>query len=95
MGIGRAPHPLLCTWFNKTFVRSESQTGFCQLVAPASVSCWMRKLETAVVGCRFMKLGDIYHMVVEMGIKRAPRGEDRVREILNDSKEKYEKLEGR
>ncbi|TFF67028.1 NGG1p interacting factor NIF3 [Candidatus Thorarchaeota archaeon] len=42
-----------------------------------------------------MKLGEIYHMIVQMGIKADPRGDERVREILDRSKEKYENLEGK
>ncbi len=33
-------------------------------------------------------------MIVDMGIKADPRGEDRVKEILKKSKEEYDKLEG-
>ncbi|MGY5877128.1 MAG: NGG1p interacting factor NIF3 [Candidatus Thorarchaeota archaeon] len=41
-----------------------------------------------------MKLGEIYRMIVDMGIKADPRGEDRIKEILKKSEEEYEKLEG-
>ena len=33
-------------------------------------------------------------MIVDMGIKADPRGEDRVKEILKKSKDEYEKIEG-
>ncbi|MFX1565929.1 MAG: NGG1p interacting factor NIF3, partial [Promethearchaeota archaeon] len=42
-----------------------------------------------------MKLGDIYHQIVEMGIKADPRGEEKVKKILEASKKKLEKLEGK
>ena len=42
-----------------------------------------------------MKLGDIYRLIVDMGIKADPRGEKKVKKVLEDSKKKYDKLEGR
>ncbi|NHJ14696.1 MAG: NGG1p interacting factor NIF3 [Candidatus Thorarchaeota archaeon] len=42
-----------------------------------------------------MKLGEMYHRIVEMGIKADPRGEERINQILESSKKKLEKLEGR
>ncbi|MFX1576052.1 MAG: NGG1p interacting factor NIF3 [Promethearchaeota archaeon] len=42
-----------------------------------------------------MKLGDIYHMIVDMGIKADPRGEKKVQKVLEASKKKFEKLEGK
>lgn len=42
-----------------------------------------------------MKLGDIYHLIVEMGIKADPRGEEKVKKVLEASKKKLEKLEGK
>lgn len=42
-----------------------------------------------------MKLGDIYHLIVEMGIKADPRGEKKIKKVLEDSKKKLEKLEGK
>ncbi len=41
-----------------------------------------------------MKLGEIYKMIVDMGIKADPRGDQRIKEILEKSKKEYEKLEG-
>ncbi|MFX0107461.1 MAG: NGG1p interacting factor NIF3 [Candidatus Hodarchaeota archaeon] len=42
-----------------------------------------------------MKLAEIYNLIVDLGIKADPRGEERVRQILESSKKKYEKLEGK
>ena len=42
-----------------------------------------------------MKLGKIYRLIVDMGIKADPRGEERIKTILEDSKKKLEKLEGK
>jgi putative NIF3 family GTP cyclohydrolase 1 type 2 len=42
-----------------------------------------------------MKLGDIYRMIVDMGIKADPRGEAKIKKILETSKKKLEKLEGK
>ena len=42
-----------------------------------------------------MKLGEIYRLIVDMGIKADPRGEERIKAILEDSKKKLEKLEGK
>jgi putative NIF3 family GTP cyclohydrolase 1 type 2 len=42
-----------------------------------------------------MKLGDIYHLIVDMGKKADPRGEKKVQQVLEASKKKYEKLEGK
>ena len=41
-----------------------------------------------------MKLGEIYKMIVDLGISADPRGKDRINDILKKSKEEYEKLEG-
>jgi putative NIF3 family GTP cyclohydrolase 1 type 2 len=42
-----------------------------------------------------MKLGDIYRLIVDMGIKADPRGEAKVQKVLEASKKKLEKLEGK
>jgi putative NIF3 family GTP cyclohydrolase 1 type 2 len=42
-----------------------------------------------------MKLGDIYQLIVEMGIKADPRGEKKIQKVLENSKKKLEKLEGK
>ncbi len=42
-----------------------------------------------------MKLGDIYRMIVDLGIKADPRGEKKVKKVLEESKKKLEKLEGK
>ena len=42
-----------------------------------------------------MKLGEIYKLIVDMGIKADPRGEERIKTILEESKKKLEKLEGK
>ena len=42
-----------------------------------------------------MKLGDIYRLIVDMGIKADPRGEKKVQNVLEASKKKFEKLEGK
>jgi hypothetical protein len=42
-----------------------------------------------------MKLGEIYRKIVEMGIEADPRGRDKVNNILEKSKKKLDKLEGR
>jgi putative NIF3 family GTP cyclohydrolase 1 type 2 len=42
-----------------------------------------------------MKLGEIYRLIVEMGIKADPRGEERIKQILEKSKKKLDKLEGK
>ena len=42
-----------------------------------------------------MKLGEIYKLIVDMGIKADPRGEERIKAILEESKKKLEKLEGK
>ncbi len=42
-----------------------------------------------------MKLGEIYRLIVDMGIKADPRGEDRIKKILKESKKKLDKLEGK
>jgi hypothetical protein len=42
-----------------------------------------------------MKLGDIYRMIVDMGIKADPRGEEKVQKVLEASKKKLDKLEGK
>ena len=42
-----------------------------------------------------MKLGEIYKLIVDMGIKADPRGEERIKAILEESKNKLEKLEGK
>ncbi len=41
-----------------------------------------------------MKLGEIYKMIVDMGIKADPRGENRIKDILKKSTDEYDKLEG-
>jgi hypothetical protein len=42
-----------------------------------------------------MKLGEIYRLIVDMGIKADPRGEEKIKKILEQSKKKLDKLEGR
>jgi hypothetical protein len=42
-----------------------------------------------------MKLGEIYRLIVDMGIKADPRGEERIKQILESSKKKLDKLEGK
>ncbi len=42
-----------------------------------------------------MKLGDIYRLIVDMGIKADPRGEEKIQKILETSKKRLEKLEGK
>lgn len=42
-----------------------------------------------------MKLGDIYKKIVNMGIEADPRGRERVNQILELSKKKLDKLEGK
>ncbi|MFX0167869.1 MAG: NGG1p interacting factor NIF3 [Candidatus Hodarchaeota archaeon] len=42
-----------------------------------------------------MKLGDIYRFIVNMGIKADPRGTEKVKKVLEASKKKLDKLEGR
>ena len=37
----------------------------------------------------------MYSRIVEMGIKADPRGEERIKQILENSKKKFEKLEGK
>ena len=41
-----------------------------------------------------MKLGEIYKMIVDLGINADPRGKDRINDILKKSKKEFEKLEG-
>ncbi|TFF83852.1 NGG1p interacting factor NIF3 [Candidatus Thorarchaeota archaeon] len=42
-----------------------------------------------------MKLGEIYHKIVDMGIDADPRGREKIEKILNQSKKKLDKLEGK
>lgn len=42
-----------------------------------------------------LKLGEIYRFAVELGIKRDPRGQDGVKEILLEAKKEYGALEGK
>ena len=42
-----------------------------------------------------MKLGEIYRMIVDMGIKADPRGDERIKQILENSKKKLDKLDGK
>ncbi len=39
-----------------------------------------------------MKIKDIFNLAIQMGIKADFRGEERIKEILNEKKEKYEKM---
>lgn len=42
-----------------------------------------------------MKLGEIYRMIVEMGIEADPRGKEKVEKVLESSRKKLEKLTGK
>lgn len=42
-----------------------------------------------------MKLGEIYRKIVDMGIEADPRGREKIERILDKSKKKLEKLEGK
>ena len=42
-----------------------------------------------------MQLGQIYKMIVEMGIDADPRGREKVNKVLEKSKKAIEKLEGK
>lgn len=39
-----------------------------------------------------MRIKDIFNLAIQMGIKADFRGEERIKEILNEKKEKYEKM---
>jgi len=42
-----------------------------------------------------MKLGEIYRMIVELGIQADPRGKEKVDKVLEQSKQKLDKLKGK
>lgn len=42
-----------------------------------------------------MKLQAIYDLAIELGIERDPRGKEEIRRLLEETKEAYEKLEGK
>lgn len=44
---------------------------------------------------KHMKLGEIYRMIVELGIDADPRGKEKVNKVLEKSKSKLEKLTGK
>ena len=42
-----------------------------------------------------MKLGEIYKMIVAMGVDADPRGKEKVQKVLDKSKKSIDKLEGK
>jgi len=59
------------------------------------VTALVERLKPKVEGLQLMKLGDIYRKIVDMGIDADPRGQERVNQILEQSKKKLDKLEGK
>jgi hypothetical protein len=88
-------HPFSSTSFEVILIVSGYVISLRSEVLEKAFNAIIRRFKARKRRTDFMKLGQIYKMIVEMGIDADPRGKEKVDKVLEKSKKALEKLEGK